>query len=68
MEARLRAELMSERTERSAMEEKLRAQREQIAELAKSNAHILEELRQIKNNMHPAGAGATPPGGGAKRR
>ena len=65
MEARLRAELDSERTERSMMEEKLRLQREQIAELTKSNAVILEELGRLRNHLNPGGGNT--PGSDAKR-
>ena len=65
MEARLRAELDSERTERSMMEEKLRMQREQIAELTKSNTVILEELGRLRNHLNPGGGNT--PGSDAKR-
>ena len=58
----------SERTERSVMEDKLRTQREQIAELAKSNAHILDELKQLKTHLHPGRGAGNPLGGDPERQ
>ena len=51
--------------ERSMMEEKLRLQREQIAELTKSNTVILEELGRLRNHLNPGGGNT--PGSDAKR-
>ena len=45
----------SERTARGCMNAKLRVQKEQIDELTERNERILEQLKLLKNAVHPSG-------------
>ena len=62
----LQAELSQERSQRAAMAEKLREQREQILKLSEDNKKILEELSRIKSAI--PGAGYQPGGDAARQR
>jgi len=62
----LQAELSQERSQRAAMADKLREQREQIVRLSEDNKKILEELSRIKSAI--PGAGHQPGGDAARQR